>query len=409
MRRTRISTVKEVKSLLNKGELGQHALGNGLYLKVNGINLGSWVFRYQLNFKRHRLGLGSCDIFTLAEARNLAHEHQKSIALGINPIEHRVAKRVQKIIQDVLFRTLAEEYIEIHKHGWKNKKHAQQWTNTLTTYAFPIIGDLYPKDIETAHILEILTPIWFEKNETANRVRNRIESVLDYAKVKNLREGDNPAQWKGNIEYLLPKNVEKTKKHHPALPWKYIQKFWSDLCKDDSLSSYALQLTILTATRTSDVIEATWQEFDLENKLWIIPAIRMKTPEEHRIPLSDTAVEVLKKIPKTTNPYVFFGQKDNSPLSNMAMAMKCRRMHDEKLKLDGKGWINHLQEVITVHGFRSTFRDWAAEKTDHSNIVAEKALAHTIKSDVEAAYRRGDLLEKRTQLMDDWAQFITKK
>lgn len=170
-----------------------------------------------------------------------------------------------------------------------------------------------------------------------------------------------------------------------------------------------MQLTILTATRTSDVIEAKWQEFDLENKLWIIPAARMKTPKEHRIPLSDTAIAVLKKIPKTTNPYVFFGKNDESPLSNMAMAMKCRRMHADKLKLDHTGWVNHLQETITVHGFRSTFRDWAAETTNYSNIVAEKALAHKIKNDVEAAYRRGDLLEKRTQLMNDWAQFITQK
>lgn len=409
MRRTRISTVKEVKSLLSKGVLGQHALGNGLYLKVNGVNLGSWVFRYQLDFKRHRLGLGSCDVFTLAEARNMAHEHQKSIAQGINPIEHKTAKRTQRIMQNVIFSTLAEEYIEIHKHSWKNEKHIQQWRNTLTTYAFPIIGDFIPKDIETAHILDILTPIWFEKNETANRVRNRIESILDYAKVKNLREGDNPARWKGNMEYLLPKKPESEEKHHPALPWKDIQKFWSDLCKDHSLSSYALQLTILTATCTSDVIEATWQEFDLENKLWIIPATRMKTPKEHRIPLSNTAVDVLKKIPKTNNPYVFFGQKDNSPLSNMAMAMKCRRMHEEKLKLDNQGWVNHLREIITVHGFRSTFRDWTAETTDYSNMVAEMALAHKIQNNVEAAYRRGDLLEKRIPLMNDWAQFITQK
>ena len=404
----KITTVKEIESLLSKGIPAQHAIGDGLYIKITGNNSGSWVFRYQWGNQRHRIGMGKYNTLSLAEARLLAQDFHRLILQGINPIEAKKAQQAhEETLLNITFAQLADEYINIHKSAWKNEKHIQQWQNTLKTYAFPIIGKLSPNEITTDHITQILEPIWIVKNETANRLRNRIESVLDYAKAKKLRAGDNPATWKGNMEYLLSKTKKKVK-HHSALSWTEAPEFWKTLVQEDSFSSYALQLAILTATRTNEVLGAKWKEFDFKNQLWIIPAERMKREIELRVPLSKSALDLLEHIPRTQNPYVFIGTKDNTHLSNMSMAMKCRRMHEEKLKQDHIGWVDATRQRITPHGFRSTFRDWAAETTNFPNIVVEQALAHAIGNAVEAAYRRGDLLEKRQKLMQEWDHFLTK-
>ncbi|MDG9729093.1 integrase arm-type DNA-binding domain-containing protein [Ignatzschineria sp. RMDPL8A] len=405
------NTARGVAALIKDGNKGVYSAGEGLYLKVNGENVGSWLYRYQLDGKRRKIGLGSYDGVTLSEARILANNERNLVAKGIDPQEHREEQERLKQAKRVTFDSIAADYIEAHRSSWTNAKHAQQWENTLKTYASPVIGDLTPQEIKTEHILEILKPIWETKNETASRVRNRIELVLNAAKVRRLRTGENVAAWRGHLELLLPKRKRSSVRHHPALSWREIGAFWQSLIKDQSASSQALQLTILTATRTSEVLNAHWREFDLKNKVWTIPAERMKAGREQRIPLSSAALTVLEQIPQVVSGLLFEGRTEGKPLNNMAMIMKARRMDKAKTKADGKGWKDSNGETITPHGFRSTFRDWAAEATSFENIVVEQALAHTIGNAVEAAYRRGDLLERRRQLMEAWAQHIneTKK
>ncbi len=388
-------TVKAVEKLIKAGTPGTTGDGDGLYLQVARNGSPSWLYRFQLNGKRRNMGLGSCDLVTLAEAREKTAEARKLAAAGIDPIEDRKEKEGAAKAASVTFDNCASDYIAAHRPGWKNAKHAQQWENTLATYATPIIGKLAPQDITTAHILEILKPIWSAKPETASRLRNRIELILDAAKARNLRHGENPARWRGHLDKLLPKRTKvRAVVHHAALPWADIPKFMAALAEHCDLTYEAMRLTILTACRTSEVLAATWGEIDKGARTWTIPGTRMKSGKEHRVPLSDAAIEILTNLPRIDgSPHLFPSTRKGKHLSNMAMLMGLRRMQ---------------RDDLTMHGFRSSFRDWAAECTPHPNFVVEMALAHVVGNAVEAAYRRGDLFEKRRQLMEDWAQYCNK-
>ncbi|ELV08595.1 Putative prophage CPZ-55 integrase [Wohlfahrtiimonas chitiniclastica SH04] len=405
MAQVKATTARGVSSLVKNGVIGHHAAGKGLYLQVNSVGSASWFYRYQVNGQRKKMGLGSYPDLTLEQAAIQASKAKELLLQGIDPRTQREKQRTQDKTEIITFDDVAADYIEAQRPSWTNEKHAQQWTNTLKAYASPVIGKKQPSNITTDDILKILHPIWRNKNETANRVRNRIEKILNAAKVKGLRTGENVATWRGHLEFLLPQ-VAKNEKHHAALPYDQINEFWSALDVDNSASTQALKLAILTATRTNEVLNAHWGEFDLNKRIWTIPAKRMKAKKEHRIPLSAAAIELLNQIPRLESGLLFEGTKAGKPLSNMAMLMKCRRMDKTKFESDGKGWRDFEGETITPHGFRSTFRDWAAETTSTPNMVVEQALAHTIGNAVEAAYRRGDLLERRAELMEAWASYV---
>lgn len=347
------------------------------------------------------MGLGAYPQVSLAEARELASSARGLKHSGTDPIDAREAtaeaRKAQQSIGGpltVAFRDVASDYIEAHRPGWKNAKHASQWANTLATYAYPLIGDLPPADVTTDHVSRVLRVIWNTKPETASRVRNRIELVLDAAKARGLREGENPARWRGHLDKLFPKPTQvKPVKHHPALPWNETPSFIRQVSKYQGLSYRAIEMTIMTACRTSEVLNATWDEIDPNNEIWTIPADRMKGRKEHRVPISPQLRTLIARLPRQkSSPYMFPGQRAGRPLSNMAMAMALREMG---------------HKAITMHGFRSTFRDWAGECTSHPRDVCEQALAHRLDSEVEAAYRRGDLLNKRRALMTEWANFLT--
>lgn len=394
-------TARAVKALIKSGNEGTYRAAPNLYLKVSGPDRGSWIFRYQLYGKRRKMGLGDATLVTLAEARQKTHDARRLLVDGEDPAAHREAKRAARIAAAITFSKLAHDYIEAMRPQWTNGKAAQQWTNTLDTYAMPVIGDVAPADITTTHVLEILKPIWTEKHETARRVRSRIENILDYAKARKLMHGDNPAAWRGNLKPLLPTiNKKATVKRHPALPWRQAPAFWSALKQRKAASADALQFLILTACRSNEVLGARWCEIDKDAKLWTVPAERMKAREDHRVPLSDAALALLEQMPKSDSGLVFEGQKPDKPHSENAMLTLIKRMDA------AQPWRDDKDRRITAHGFRSTFRDWAAEATNTPNIVAEKALAHTIGEDVEAAYRRGDLLDRRRKLMQQWADYI---
>ncbi|MGN0920191.1 MAG: tyrosine-type recombinase/integrase [Cellvibrio sp.] len=375
---------------------GKHEDGKGLRLVVSATGAKKWVFRFTFNGKRREMGLGSFPTISLERARALAHDARVKIVDGIDPIQSREDQR--KVIPS--FQAYALEYIELNKAGWSNEKHQTQWVNTLATYAFPIIGNLPVNKISTDQIIQLLKPIWIEKNETAKRVQTRIAKILDSAKARGLRTDENPARWQGHLDTLLPKPSSIQKEtHHPAMPYKELPGFWRKISSSQSISSYALRLLILTACRTSEVLQAKWDEFDFEENLWVIPAERMKAKREHRVPLSNAALALLKNLPtEAGSPYLFPGGRANNHLSNMALL---KYMRD--LGYGPKG----EKGPYVPHGFRSTFRDWAGEESHYPQDVAEMALAHTIKNKVEAAYRRGDLLEKRREMMEDWAGYVS--
>lgn len=402
------TSVRGVTALLKAGAKGQHAAGNGLYLKVNGQNKGSWFYRYKVDGKTRRMGLGSTNTVSLADARQKAAEQKLLLAKGVDPLKEREALEQQRMAKVITFDMVAADYIAAQHPSWTNAKHAQQWENTLATYASPVIGELAPKDITTEHLLTILTPIWNTKKETASRVRNRIELVLNAAKARKLRTGENVAAWRGHLDLLLTKHRNQDRRHHPALPWTQISELWQALAKTNDTSGQAVKLTILTALRTNEVLQAHWSEFDLVAGIWTIPAERMKAKKTHRVPLSQAMLDVLNEIPKVESGLLFEGRTVGKPVSNMAMLMKIRRMDTAKHEQDGLGWRDNNGDTITAHGFRSTFRDWAAETTAYENIVVEQALAHTIGNAVEAAYRRGDLLERRRELMEAWGAYVTQ-
>jgi len=379
--------------------VGTHADGKGLYLQVAANGTKSWLYRYQLAGRRRNMGLGGYPAITLSQARKTKNNFQLQVKAGSDPLEEKrkskekgVAEHREQGSSLMTFSRCSEEYIAAKRSGWKSSKHAQQWENTLATYAAPFIGDMPVKQIEGEHVLEILQPIWFGKTETANRVRNRIELILDYATTLKHRSGDNPARWRGNLSNLLPSPSKvKEVRHHSALPYEDMPEFMAKLFSAKGFGAQALILTILTATRTSETLQAIWGEFDLEEEVWTIPKSRMKAGKEHRIPLSKPAVALLKKLgPSEASVYVFPGAKVNSHLSNMSMTTVLRRMK---------------RGDVTVQGFRSTFRDWAVEKTNYPDRLAEKALSHSLKSESEAAYQRGQLLEKRAAMMDAWSRY----
>ncbi|WP_145006014.1 tyrosine-type recombinase/integrase [Pseudomonas oryzihabitans] len=389
-------TARSLDKLIKEASPGLIGDGGGLYLQVGKTGGLSWLYRFQLNGSRRAMGLGKHPEVSLAQARERAANARKQVADGIDPIEAKEhAQLAAKAAQNkaLTFQQCAAEYIDAHRSSWKSTKHAQQWENTLSTYAYPFIGDKPVSAVATDDVLTILKPIWASKNETASRVRNRIELIIAAAKARKRFEGENPAQWKGHLDKLLAKRKQVAQvEHHAALPYSQLPTFWRSLETAEGMAAKALQFTILTACRTSEVLNAQWSEMDLDSALWTIPASRMKARREHKVPLSNAAVAVLERLARVQdNPFVFPGMKEGRPLSNLAMLMLLRRMD-----------LGHL----TVHGFRSSFRDWAAEETAFPNMVAEMALAHTVGSAVEAAYRRGDLLEKRRAMMQAWADYV---
>jgi integrase len=374
---------------------GLHADGGGLYLQVAPGGSRSWLYRYTMHGKEHRIGLGSVSAVPLKLARQLVAKQRELRATGIDPLTHKREQRNAHLVAEakaITFKECAENYITAHEAGWRNPKHRQQWRSTLEQYVYPIMGALPVQAIDTNLVLKALEPIWATKTETASRLRGRIESILDYAKARGYRNGENPAHWRGHLDNLLARPAKIAPHvHHAALPYSDIGSFMSNLRGRNSTSARCLEFLILTAARTGEVIGAEWSEFDLAAKVWTVPASRMKGNRDHRVPLSNRAVELLHIMrARCENDFVFPGR--SGPLSNMSLLALLRVMGCP----------------ITAHGFRSSFRDWAAEQTNFPHEVAEMALAHAIESKVEAAYRRGDLFEKRRRLMDAWAAFCSK-
>jgi integrase len=377
-----------------------YADGGGLYLQVtvnaqDGSPAKSWIYRYMLRGKAREMGLGSNNAVTLQQARAKAFECRQLRAEGIDPIDARKAAHDQARLDAakvITFKKAAADYIAAHRAGWRNAKHGAQWGATLATYAEPIIGGLSVQAIDTGLVLRVLEPIWTAKPETASRLRGRIESVLDWAKVRGYRQGENPARWRGHLDKLLPARAKVRRvEHHAALPYADLPTFIATLRVQEGTAARALEFAILTAARTGEVIGAKWDEINVVERVWTVPAEHMKAGKEHRVPLSDPALAILEKLAAVRqNEFVFPGGKVGRPLSNMALLMTLRRMGHENL---------------TTHGFRSSFRDWAAERTSYPAEVAEMALAHAVGDKVEAAYRRGDLFQKRRQLAESWAKF----
>ncbi len=402
-------------------ENGRHAVGgvDGLHLRiVDGSR--AWVLRVavgnrvddQGKVKIHRrdIGLGSFPEVSLSEAREKARELKKKIRDGIDPLQEKQeclnALKIQKH-RAKTFRECAEVVIAKKTLELKNQKHIGQWSSTLETYIYPTLGDLMVGAITKVDIAAVLEPIWIEKNETAKRIRGRIESVFDYAKAMGYFVGDNPAEWKGNLEPILG-NLKQESRPHSSLPYEQVAEFIQHLRQKKGISPKALEFAILTACRSGEVFGARWQEIDFENKVWIIPKERMKADKEHRVPLSKQSIELLQFVKKNypSQDLIFPAPRSGEMLSDMSLTTLIKRMHEQKLKENGLGYIDPKQNrVITTHGFRSTFRDWSADKTDYPREVCEHVLAHKLPDDVEAAYLRGAYLEKRKCLMADWAQY----
>lgn len=360
--------------------------GGGLYLNVGKSNSRSWSFIWRKGGKRNEMGLGGYPSVSLSRARSLAAEYRTAVAAGRNPIEERKKDAVPS------FGDCADQFIASMESQWKNKKHRAQWHMTLEEYAAPI-RQKSVADIDTDDVLKVLKPIWETKPETASRLRGRIERVLDFAKARGWRMGENPALWRGHLRHILPARSKLSRGHHEAMPYKDIPELVERLHALEAMAARALEFLILTAARSGEVREARWDEFDLNAKLWSIPGERMKTGHPHRVPLSQAAVGILSDLNgKRVSEYVFPGQKPGRPMSNMAYAMLMRR---------------HKLGHYTVHGFRSSFRDWVGDETSFPREIAEHALAHQVGGEVERAYRRSDALEKRRELMGAWAEFCT--
>lgn len=376
---------------------GLHMVGvvRGLALQIkNGGR--SWVLRVTIGGKRRDVGLGPFPEVTLAQARNKARELRDQIERGIDPVAARTeAARALKAqnAAALTFRQCAEKFIKANRAGWKNEKHAQQWENTLEQHAYPVLGELLVRDVALPHVLQVLEPIWTTKNETASRLRGRVESVLDWATTRELRKGPNPARWRGNLDKLLPKPSKVAAvQHHPAVAVADVGAFMVRLREAQGLGARALEFAILTAARSGEVRGATWGEMDLDAGLWVVPASLMKAGREHRVPLSTAALALLATLPKGKPDELVFPAARGGMLSDMTLSAVMRR----------------LQVPAVPHGFRSTFRDWAGERTNHPHELAEMALAHVVSDKTEAAYRRGDLLAKRRVMMEEWAAFVAK-
>jgi integrase len=395
-------SAKAVEKLMKKP--GRHAVGpQGLYLQITGDNGRSWIYRYQRDGKQRHMGLGSAglDGLSLEEAREKASDQRRLHKRQIDPLAAReaaIAAEKLKEARGTTFKECATRYIEANETAWKNEVHRKQWASTLEAYVYPIIGDLPVSSIDTVLVLKVLEQklpgetktLWASKPETASRVRGRIERVLDWAKGREFREGENPARWRGHLENQLPhKSKNRKVKHHKALPYNELGAFMARLRAKVDISAKALEFTILTAARTGETIGAQRSEIDMVRRVWTVPAERMKASKEHRVPLSDRAIEIIESL-KHNEAFLFPGAVTDQPLSNMAMLEMVRGM-------SGNG--------LTVHGFRSTFMDWGHELTEYPKEMLDIALAHTVSDKVEAAYRRGDMFEKRQQLMADWGKY----
>ena len=393
--RNRKQNLLTARAIEASKEPGKYADGNGLYLFVRAGGSRQWVFLYRRDGKLKEMGLGSpAKGVTLAMARDRRDEARAAMARGDDPLEARRAAEAAGAAAQT-FGAYALALVERIEEGFSNAKHRQQWKNTLQTYCSPIWSTPIDR-VDTAGVLSCLTPIWKTKPETASRVRGRIERVLNAAKAEKMRAGENPAAWRGHLDATLPKPAKLTRGHHKALSYSDLPAFVAQLRERPALAASALELAVLTATRTSEVLGATWGEFDLEEGLWTIPAERMKAKKEHRVALSKRALAIVKGLAEAkTGDFVFPGQKPKKPLSNMAMLMLLERM--------GR------RGAITVHGFRSTFADWASEVSPFSAELRETALAHTIGNKAEAAYRRGDALEKRRTMMEAWSTWCEPK
>ena len=372
---------------------GRYPDGHGLFLRVTEAGTRSWELRFTLNGRTRCMGLGAMPGATLAKARKDAADARELLRAGVDPIAARKGTRSATraaTTSAMTFQQCAEHYIEAKRAGWKNAKHAAQWGATLAQYAHPVIGGLNVADVALPHVLKILEPIWTTKTETASRLRGRSQSVLDYATARGYRTGDNPAAWQGNLRELLPaaRAVAKVE-HHAALPWQEVGGFMAELRQQAGMGARALELAILTAARSGEVRGATWQEVDLVQAVWTIPAGRMKAHKEHRVPLSAEAVALLQSLPRIASTDVIFPNSKGAPLSDMTLSAVLKRMG----------------RTVTAHGFRSTFRDWAGECTGYPREVIEHALAHQLKDKAEAAYARGTLFDRRRKLMSDWARF----
>ncbi len=382
---------------------GKYADGSGLYVEVREDKPLRFSLRYMLDGKSREMGLGTLKDISLADVRDRAEDFREKLRKGIDPLDERrltkARERAERLEREktsaqdkATFSVVAEEYLKAKSHEWSNAKHRQQWANTLQQYAYPIIGEKPVRDIVREDVLKILEPHWLTKNETMTRVRQRVEAIINYAIVKEYREAANPAEWKSNLKLLLPdpsKVQNSSKRHHPALDYEQMPAFMSALREMPGDAAKALRLTILTAARTSEVLQANRTEFDLKKRIWTVPASRMKAGIQHRVALSNAAIDLIQSIPETSN-YLFPGAREGRPLSNTAMLGVLKRME---------------RSDLTVHGFRSTFRDWIAEKTSFPARVAEVALAHQLKDEAQKAYQRRDLIAKRFELMEAWSSY----
>ena len=376
---------------------GLHHDGAGLYLQVTAGKDGvtkSWLYRFVLDSRERRMGLGSLNDVSLVEARENAANARKQVKEGKDPIEERRVLRSVAVLakaKAMTFDQCRDAYISSHRSGWRNIKHTWQWSASLKKYVTPIFGDVPVQYVDVALVTKALEPIWATIPETASRLRGRIEVILDWAKVRGLRTGENPARWRGHLDHLLPRRSKVRKvEHHAALPYAEIGSFMTLLRERGAIAARALEFAILTAGRTGEVLGARWDEIDIDPRVWIVPADRMKAGKEHRVPLSAPAIAVLNVMRKVRqNDYIFPGDR-HTTLSNTSMLMLLRRMG---------------RDDLTVHGFRSSFRDWAAERTNFPSEVAEMALAHSVSNKVEQAYRRGDMFDRRRRMMAAWATF----
>jgi integrase len=408
---------KELKALQVKrlSAPGRHSVGGvtGLYLNITDTGARSWILRAIVGRNRRHIGLGSYPEVSLAEARDRALEMKRKIREGVDPVEERKEQRAALAEQEkqlITFEGAFLSYFEEKVEGeLSNPKHVKQWKSTISTYALPIIGDKPVSSITMEDILAVLRPIWSTKNETASRVRQRIEAVLDWSRAMSLRDGENPARWKGNLQQVLPApgKIQKTGRRHPAIDLDDVTDWFGALKRRDGMAALALQFLTLTASRSGEIRGATWGEIDLTKRIWIIPAERMKAAREHRVPLSCAAVELLESHPRYLGcPYVFPSPKSGQ-MSDMTISAVMRRMQADAEKAGRAGYLDPQSRCPAVpHGIRSTFRDWAAERTNYPRDMAEIALAHTVGSDVERAYRRSDMVEKRRAMMEDWAHFL---
>jgi integrase len=384
-------------TVTNARAKGLYPDGGGLYLRVTSTGTKSWILRYSRDGKTHDMGLGPAGSISLARARELTAEAHRRRLQGLDPInaradERAAAKRAEA--RGVSFKVCAEQMMDAREIGWRNTKHRKQWRSSLLRYAYPVLGEAPVTAIDTALILKVLEPIWATKTQTANRIRGRMESVLDWAKARDLREGENVARWRGHLDQLLaaPSKVRSVR-HHPALSYAELPAFLENLRSKDAISRRALEFVVLTAVRTREGIWARWDEIDFGARMWVIPAQRMKGGREHRVPLSTRAIAILKEMQEIReNDFLFPGLKQGQPLSAKSLLILLRDLHPG----------------ITTHGFRSTFKDWAAECTHTPNFVSEAALAHVVADKVEAAYRRADLIAKRRKLMDAWDRYCSR-